>query len=158
MPSLPEDCVVVWLYEKLVGYRFLGCPEVVPYLSQNARVFVECRFDLTFAQPDIAVYRDFQVSHDIGKRKWQAVSPAIVVEVLYDADPHKDLVRNVDLYLQVPSIREYWLVDARYSADEPTFIVHRRRDRRWVRREYHFGETYKTKLLPGFALLIDPRR
>ena len=58
------------------------------------------------------------------------MSPILVVEVLFDADPYKDLVRNVDLYLQVPSIREYWLLDARYSADEPTLIVHRRRGKR----------------------------
>jgi Uma2 family endonuclease len=90
--------------------------------------------------------------------KWQLVSPVLVVEVLYEADPYKDLVRNVELYLQVPSIREYWIIDARIDPDEPTLIVHRRRGKKWVRREYLHGETYTTKLLPGFRLRIDPHR
>jgi Uma2 family endonuclease len=35
----------------------------------------------------------------------------LVGEVVWEDDPDKDLVRNVELYLQVPSIREYWVLD-----------------------------------------------
>jgi Uma2 family endonuclease len=90
--------------------------------------------------------------------KWRDVSPVLVVEVLYASDPHKDLVRNVELYLQVPSIVEYWIVDARYDPDEPTLIANRRRGKKWIVTEYGYGETYETKLLPGFSLVIDPRQ
>jgi Uma2 family endonuclease len=87
------------------------------------------------------------------------VSPILVVEVLKNSDHYKDLVRNVDLYAQVPTIREYWILDGRDSADEPTLIVRRRRGKNWLRpREIAYGETYTTPLLPGFELVIDPRR
>jgi Uma2 family endonuclease len=156
-PNLPEDQIVTWLLEKLFAYKARR-PKAVAYLSTGARVFVPGRPEATCPQPDISLYRVFPTSLPISDGKWQSVSPILVVEVLYDADPHKDLVRNVELYLQVPSIREYWLLDARYSADEPTLIVHRRRGKRWVRREFAFGETYTTKLLPGFKLVVDPRK
>lgn len=156
-PNLPEDCIVTWLLEKLFDYKARH-PKAIAYLTTGARVFVHERPESTCPQPDISVYRVFPVKVPAEERKWQDVSPIIVVEVLYDADPHKDLVRNVELYLQVPSIREYWLLDARYSADEPTLIVHRRRGKQWVRREFPFGVTYKTKLLPGFSLIVDPRK
>jgi Uma2 family endonuclease len=157
MPNLPEDQNVAWLYEKLVAYK-LKHPRAIRYLSQKARVFVPGREELTIPEPDISIYRVFASDPSPHERKWQNFSPILVIEVLYDADPHKDLVRNVELYLQVPSIREYWILDARDFPDEPTLIVHRRRGQRWVRTKYRYGETYTTKILPGFKLLIDPQR
>jgi Uma2 family endonuclease len=157
MPNLPEDMNVEWLFEKLVAHK-LTHPKAIRYLSQKARVFVPGRAAVTCPEPDIAVYRVFSADQPPRERLWQNYSPILVVEVLYDADPHKDLVRNVDLYLQVPSIREYWIVDARDFPDEPTLIVYRRRGQRWVRREYNYGETYTTRLLPGLRLRIDPHR
>jgi Uma2 family endonuclease len=59
--------------------------------------------------------------------------------------------------LQVPSIREYWVIDPREDADRPTLLVFRRRGRRWQRTiPVPAGTTYATRLLPGFELLIDP--
>ena len=58
----------------------------------------------------------------------------------------------------MPSIRESWILDARLSPDRPILIVRRRRGERWIVREYDYGETYATKLFPGFKLLIDPHR
>lgn len=156
-PNLPEDDLVFWLFRSLYEYMRRR-PKAIKHLSQKARVFVAGRSEVTCPEPDISVFRVYPVDVARDQRRWQDVSPIIVVEVLYDADPHKDLVRNVELYLQVPSIREYWLLDARYSADEPTLIVHRRRGKRWVRREFLLGETYKTSVLPGFKLVVDPRK
>lgn len=156
-PNLPEDENVNWLYEKLVAYK-MKHSKVIKYLSQKARVFVPGRDEVTCPEPDISVYRVFSGDMPPRSRRWQNYSPILVIEVLYDADPHKDLVRNVELYLQVPSIREYWVLDSRDFPDEPTLIVYRRRGRRWGRSEYVYGETYATKILPGFKLLIDPSR
>jgi Uma2 family endonuclease len=139
--NAPEDLNVTWLLEKLFAYKARH-PKAVAYLTTGARVFVPGRPEATCPQPDISVYCAFPTNVAAAEVKWQAASPIIVIEVLYDADPHKDLVRNVALYLQVPSVREYWLVDARYDPDEPTLIVHRRRGSRWVRGEHRFGETY----------------
>ena len=50
-----------------------------------------------------------------------------------------------------------WVLDARVNADQPVLHVFRRRGSKWTKIEVPFGETYTTKLLPGFALKIDPR-
>jgi Uma2 family endonuclease len=82
----------------------------------------------------------------------------LVVEVLSADDPDKDLVRNVELYLQVPTIREYWVVDHRASVSQPQLLVYRRRGRRWQRvLTVPPGGRYTTRLLPDFELLVDPR-
>lgn len=55
--------------------------------------------------------------------------------------------------------RQYWLLDTRESADRPTMRVYRRRGQARQRvLMVGFGETYTTKLLPGFKLVLDPRR
>ena len=63
------------------------------------------------------------------------------------------------LFLQVPSIKEYWILDPRDDPDRPTMLVYRRRGLRWQNViEVAFGESYRTRLLPGFELLLDPHR
>jgi Uma2 family endonuclease len=153
----PEGWLETWLYRKLWDYADES-PAVINYVHNKARVFVPGRKRRTVPEPDIAAYHGFPSDRPIGKMKWRDVSPILVVEVLYASDPHKDLVRNVELYLQVPSVAEYWIIDARYDPDEPMLIVHRRRGKKWVVTEHEYGETYETKLLPGFSLVIDPRQ
>jgi Uma2 family endonuclease len=92
----------------------------------------------------------------IAEIRWQNVSPFLVGEVLSLDDPDKDLVRNVELYHQVPTIKEYWLLDTRDSPDQPTMRVYIRHGRGWRIREVAYGERYTTRLLPGFELLLDP--
>jgi Uma2 family endonuclease len=69
------------------------------------------------------------------------------------------LIRNVNLYLQVPSIQEYWILDGQDDPDKPSLLVYRRRGKQWQKpREIGYQETYTTPLLPGFKLVVDPRR
>jgi Uma2 family endonuclease len=157
-PNLPEDCIGSWLLFK-VGLYAQANPGVVNYVSAHARVFVPDRPRVTNPEPDLAAYHDFPLDRPLRQRRWQDVSPILVAEVLSPEDPDKDLVRNVELYFQVPSIREYWLFDTRAEgADRPTLKVHRRRGGRWQVIDVAFGETYTTRLLPGFELVVDPRR
>ncbi len=146
-----------WLTEKVREF-IRQHPEVANHLSDKARVFVPDRADLTVPEPDLAVYRNFPHKTPIRELNWKDVSPVIVAEVLVDGDPEKDLVRNVDLYLQVPSIAEYWILDGRENPDEPTLIVRRRGRKRWVISEIPYGEEYSPPTLPGFTLLVDPRK
>jgi Uma2 family endonuclease len=77
------------------------------------------------------------------------------VEILSIGSEAKDLVRNRELYLQVPSIREYWIVDPRQDADQPSLTVFRRRGARWqAPLQVPPGGTYTTGLLPGFVLAL----
>ena len=88
---------------------------------------------------------------------WRDYSPVLVVEVISADTADKDLVRNRRLYLQVPSIKEYWILDPREGVEGLTLLVYRRRGRRWEAcRTVAAGATYATPLLPGFSLLLDP--
>jgi Uma2 family endonuclease len=108
--------------------------------------------------PDLAAYRDFPLDTLVEELRWQDVSPLLVVEIISEDTAAKDLERNYELYLQVPSVREYWVVDPRASASRPTLTVHRRRGGRWQRPiEVAAGGEYTTRLLPGFTLVVAPR-
>ncbi len=155
-PDLSEDWVEKWMYRKVLMYS-LQHPQVINFVTDKARVFLPGRRVVTVPEPDLAAYHDFPIHLPIAKMRWQDVSPILVGEVLSPNDPHKDLIRNVQLYLLVPSIREYWLLDGREDPDRPTMRVHRRHGKRWRTIDLAYGDTYKTRLLPGFRLVIDPR-
>lgn len=156
LPNLPEDRVANWLFLQMSLYSRAHL-DVINYVTCKARVFVPGREDLTVPEPDLTLYKGFPLQQPLSEVRWEDVSPILVVEVLSSDDPAKDLVRNVELYLQVPTIREYWIVDIREDANHPTMTVHRRQVRRWKLITVNFGETYTTRLLPGFELVLDPR-
>ncbi len=155
-PNAPHGCVELWIFLKLVDY-WRAHPEILNYVHPNARVFVPDRPGVTSPEPDVTAYRDFPIDLPFTEIKWQNVSPLLVVEVVSADDPDKDLVRNVALYLEVPTIKEYWAIDARKNPDRPTMRVHRRRGKRWTVIDLTYGDVYTTKLLPGFELTLDPR-
>ena len=154
-----EQSLERWLRRKLERYAEAN-PAVVGWVTPKARVFVHDRPDLTVPEPDITLYHenlDELVDADEAAN-WDDFSPFLVVEVLVAGDERKDLVRNVELYFEVPSIAEYWILDGRDDSRQPTLITHRRWGSRWVIRETPYGDTYTTRTLPGFALLLDPRQ
>jgi Uma2 family endonuclease len=157
-PNLPQGLVEHWLYRQLDRYSDEH-PEVINWVYCKTRVFVPGRRRVTCPEPDLAAYHDFPVDADYRDVRWQDVSPVLVGEVLSPEGPEKDLVRNVELYLEVPSIREYWILDGREDPNHPTMLVYRRRGQRWQRPiNVAPGETYTTRLLPGFELILNPRR
>lgn len=155
-PDPNENELELWLFEKLWDYsRSEG--SVLNRVTNKGRVFVHARREDTVPEPDIAAYTDYPLARRFSGMKWSEISPILVCEIL-TGHPEKDLERNPDLYLQVPSIKEYWVLDGRDHAEQPTLIQHRRRGKRWVIRSFPFGSRFTTKLLPGFTLLIDPRK
>jgi Uma2 family endonuclease len=155
---MPQGAIDFWLYARLMAYSVLH-PEILNFVYYKARVFVPNRPRITSLEPDMACYNDVPRDLPLSELRWQDYSPLLVVEILSPNDPDKDLVRNLPLYLAVPSIREYWIVDNRANADEPTLRVYRRRGQRWQNViELGFGATYTTRFLPGFSLILDPRR
>ncbi len=157
LPNLPHDFLVEWLADLLRVYR-RSHPETIRRVQAPARVFVPGRSTTTAPEPDVAAYRDFPAIVSIPELRWQDISPLLVAEVLSEDTADKDLVRNPDLYLQVPSIREYWILDPREDGNCPTLLVHRRRGARWQRTiTVAGGDTYTTRLLPDFALVLDAR-
>jgi Uma2 family endonuclease len=155
-PDQPENWVNGWLYYRLVQYA-LANPRSLRHVAFNARVFIPRRPGLTCPEPDVAAYRRFPLRRPLREIRWQDVSPVLVAEVLSADDPDKDLVRNRDLYLHVPSVREYWVLDARDDADAPRMTAFRRRGDAWRTVEVGPGERYTTRLLPGFELVLNTR-
>jgi Uma2 family endonuclease len=158
LPNAPQGVTERWLFRKLDAYS-LRHPEVINFLYNKARIFIPDRPGITVPEPDVAAYNDFPLHLPPEEIHWQDTSPFLVAEVLSLDDPSKDLLRNVELYLQVLTIREYWIIDTREAASRPTMLVYRRRGKAWQRViKVAYGETYSTRLLPGFELILDPRR
>lgn len=154
--NLPHEDVVEWIVETLRAYA-RAHPEVINRAKAPARVFIPDADDETAPEPDVACYHDYPSRHPIGQRHWRNLSPILVVEVLSEDNADKDRERNVELYLRVPSVREYWILDPLNDPDRPTLTVYRRRGRRWQRPiEVPSGGTYETRLLPGLVLVVDP--
>jgi Uma2 family endonuclease len=155
-PNLPHERLDVWLFKKLDRYSS-ECPEVVNLVLCRGRVIVPDRPGATCPEPDLVAYRGFPLDVPWDDVRWEDVSPILVAEILSPDNADKDLVRNVELYWQVPSIREYWIVDGLNDPTHPHLTVYRRFGQRWRIKEIAAGETYTTRLLPGFQLLVNPR-
>jgi len=154
--TLPEYILQMWMRDKLIQYG-RSCPSVIGSVAEKARVFVADCKRATVPEPDLAIYAPFEYK-SIRELRWQDHSPFLIVEVLVGGSIHKDMTRNAELYLRLKPIREYWILNGSESPDEPTLIVHTRRGKSWTVAHYPYGSTYATKLLPGFSLLIDPRK
>jgi Uma2 family endonuclease len=141
--------------ERLLDLYAEQHPEVLRHVQAPARVFVPGRRATTAPEPDVAAYRDYPVGTHYSRIRWQDLRPILVVEILSADSADKDLIRNRRLYLAVPSIREYWVIDPRQDSARPELIVYRRRGARWQRpMQVPPGSTYTTRLLPGFTLTL----
>jgi Uma2 family endonuclease len=154
-PNEPHDYLLEWLCEALFTYS-KSRPDVINRVSTHSRVFVPGRPETTCAEPDFAAYQNYPKHTPWRKRQWNDISPILVAEVASD-DLDKDFSRNVGLYEEVPSIREYWLVHPGDFDSQLLFRVYRRRGKRWQKPiDHKIGDTYKTGLLPDFKLRINP--
>ena len=154
--NMPAGFLERWINRALDRY-VEARPDVINFSWAKTRVFVPGAEEETCPEPDAAAYANVPLDTPIAEMDWRDVSPVIVAEVLDADNADKDLVRNVRLYLRVPSIREYWIIDPRPDPDRPALIVRRRSGTRWRVSRHEFGSTYAAPLLPGFELLVDLR-
>ena len=158
-PNLPQDRIQMWLFSRLFLYS-LQHPDVLNYLSPSSRVIVPSAGQGSrFPNPTWRLTGTFPWTCHLPRwfgrtsaRSWSwKWSPTTILT-------RTSCATSIST-LRVESIREYWIVDPRANADQPTMLIYRRRGPRWQRViEVGFGETYTTKLLPGFTLILDPRR
>jgi Uma2 family endonuclease len=154
LPNFPHDFIRKWLERRLDDYSDQH-PEILAHVQAPARVFVPGRSAATTPESDLAGYADFPEAPDIEELNWQDYSPILVAEILSEDTADKDRVRNLDLYLQVASIREYWIFDPQTDANHPSLTVYRRRGQHWQRPiEIAGGDSYTTRLLPEFQLTL----
>src|SRR5579885_1090925 len=152
LPNLPQGLAERWIYLKLQRYSDEH-PESLNFVYGKCRVFVPGRPGVTNPEPDVTAYRDFPLDQEFQSIRWEDVNPVLVVEVLSLDDPDKDLVRNVELYGLVPSIKEYWILDTREDVEHPGLLVYRRgRGRKWRLLTVEPDERYSTSLLPDFEM------
>jgi Uma2 family endonuclease len=157
-PNIPENRLEHWLRRAIERYSDVH-PEVINSITPKGRVYLPEAVRLTVPEPDIAAYANFPLEWaDEDETTWEDVSPIVVVEILVESEIEKDLGRNPGLYLAVPSIREYWVVDGSINPREPSLIQHVRRGKKWTITTHAFGSTFTPKVLPGFSLAIDPRK
>jgi Uma2 family endonuclease len=151
-PDLPHNTVEDWLGECWKDYSRQH-PEVVNYVARGARIFIPGRPRLTVPEPDLAAYQNFPIDTPWRLRNWRLISPVFVAEIVSQDNADKDLIRNVGLYLQVPSVREYWILDPR---DDPIrLLIRRRRGSRWQREIVVVeGETYTSRHFPGLEVTL----
>jgi Uma2 family endonuclease len=156
-PNIEHSGYWDWVNTPLALYKRMR-PDVINHVASPARVFIPDRPGTTIPEPDFAAYQDFPREMVFNRKmNWRKASPILVVEIVSPDTPDKDLFRNVQLYQTVPAIREYWIVDGRGEVEETAFRVYRKRGAKWQKPiDYRYGDTYTTKLLPGFSLLIDP--
>jgi Uma2 family endonuclease len=155
LPEPSANDVENWLLDQLKAYARLR-PDVINLVTNKARVFIPGTGAIVAPEPDVAAYHDYPPLPQRRGLRWQMVSPILVAEVLAPDDPDEDLVRNPPLYLAVPSIQEYWVMDPRPDPYEPSMLVHRRDGAAWELIHVPYQTTYTTPLLPGFTLLLDP--
>jgi Uma2 family endonuclease len=122
VPNLPEADLEDWLCTKLRNFAEAR-PDVLDKILARARVFIPGRPKATCPEPDASAYHGYPHHLPRRERRWRDISPLLVGEVLSADDPDKDLVRNVELYRQVPTIREYWIVDPREDPDLPRLLA-----------------------------------
>lgn len=157
IPNLPHDRILRWILNVVNDYARKH-PHILNYVTTNGKVIVEERPDWTEPEPDLIAFHDFPLDVPMADLRWEDLTPVLVVEILSEDDPQKDLRRNVVLYEEIPSIREYWIIDPRADPDHPSLLVYRRRGQRWQKPiPVPFGATYTTRWLPGFSLRVLPR-
>ncbi|MGL4554721.1 MAG: Uma2 family endonuclease, partial [Gemmataceae bacterium] len=97
LPDVPQEYVENWIHRTLLAYR-AARPDVINYVTPNARVFVEGHEEVSFPEPDVTAYHDYP--HDRFETvPWRELHPILVVEILDPDRPGKDLVRNPDVYI-----------------------------------------------------------
>jgi Uma2 family endonuclease len=156
-PELWHSDLVEWVDRSLRDYMNT-VSATINKLFHRPRLYLPERRPSSL-EPDLIAFRLKRIDLPLKDRRWSDINPVLVIEVTSEDTAAKDLVRNVGLYLEIPSITEYWVIDPRPNPDEPMLSVYRRRGARWQRPiVVPFGGTYETRLLPGFRLLIDPRQ
>jgi Uma2 family endonuclease len=97
--------------------------------------------------PDAAIYLTPPPKDD--ETVWRLWLPFIVAEVVSRSSRQRDYEEKKEDYLLL-GIREYWIIDP----GTQEFVVLKKHGSRWREKVLKVGDTYETRLLPGFQLEV----
>jgi Uma2 family endonuclease len=143
VPSYPHACRVASLRDDLTMYKAAN-PGAIHIILGG----MECKLLVgdfeSERHPDLAIYKNKPPRKEDFWFHW---IPEIVMEVVSLGSEQRDYLEKSEEYLAL-GVREYWIVDG----DKQQIVILRRTRGKWSRRILKVGDTYQTKLLPGFRL------
>ena len=145
VPNTLHKAQVEELRDQLVAYKLAHKPVIFSVAAGNeAKILVER--DQSERHPDLLVYKTPPPDIDV----WSTWVPEIVIEVVSKNSAYRDYEEKPAEYLAF-GVSEYWIVDA----DKGEMTVLRRSRGQWAPSVVKPGETYRTRLLPDFALDVS---
>lgn len=157
-----------WRYELIHGVLIVSSPPLEEERDANGELEYLLRLyrdthpqgralDRTLAEQTVVTRAnrrraDRVIWAGLGRRPRRGERPVIVVEFVSEGrvNRYRDYEEKRDEYLTI-GVREYWIID-RFDA---TMTVFRPGTTAPKRRIYRRHQTYKTPLLPGFALPLE---
>ena len=148
VPDLKHLRQVVALRKHVYAYDLVNPGRLRAILSGAECKLLADEFE-SERHPDLAIYLTREPERD-DSSIWREWIPEIVVEIVSFGSEWRDYVEKSEEYLAI-GVREYWIFDA--NKQEMHVL------RRWggQRREKVLkpGDTYTTRLLPGFELPVS---
>jgi Uma2 family endonuclease len=148
VPNPPHLAQVIAIRRQLNAYDLEHPGRIYAVASGS-----ECKILVTGLEserhPDLAVYKT--PPHSDVEDVWASWVPEIVIEVVSLGSEERDYGEKREEYLQF-GVQEYWIANAERQEE----LVLRRAGGRWTERILRPGDTYRTRLLPGFEFACGP--
>lgn len=151
--NLPHDRAAMALSDLFAEYGAQH-PDAFSHRSLRSPVFP--RGGRSSIGPDLALFQGLRPEAE--DQHWRDLQPQVVVEVISPGQARKDLVRNRRCYAEVPSIREYWVLDPRRGRELTTLLALSRASESepWTERLIPPGGRHESQVFPG--LVVDLSR
>ena len=133
------------LRRQLYAYD-LAHPGVIREILTGSEAKILVEDDQSERHPDLLIYKTPPPETDV----WSNWVPEIVIEVVSRSSAHRAYDEKPDEYFAF-GVSEYWIVDA----DKGEITVLQRSRGKWARASVKSRDTYRTRLLPEFALDVD---
>jgi Uma2 family endonuclease len=159
--ELSENLLETWVRHKLDDYQD-RYPRRIGFIATKARVHVTKRSADTVIQPDLTVYKTFPMARRWTTLTWADLSPVFAVGIVR---PRDRLDADRQFLCEVPSVREYWVIDPSEGYERPK--LHQSiaiRPGGWATHTVYLPQNHDDPLevrsiaLRGFAITLDIRR
>ncbi len=148
VPNRPHFCQVDALRRHIFGYDYNHPGRICRVLGALECKLLADEFE-SERHPDLAIYLTQEPERD-DSGIWRVWIPEIVVEIVSLGSGLRDYEEKREEYLAI-GIKEYWIFDF----DKQEMHALRRWGGQWREKVLRPGDTYTTRLLPGFELPVS---